>query len=371
MPHDPYRALYIHVPFCTSKCNYCDFHSYPLRADSPRVEKDLEEKILEIRRLSKEGELSDIDTIYIGGGTPSYVGSRYLSNLLYTLGVSLALDDVSEITMEANPESLDERLIKDVWALGVNRLSLGVQTLDDGLLELLGRAHDAEDSKHAIEAALTRFDNVSVDLMCGIPGQTIGSFERDLHGILEYPIKHISIYPLTIESHTPFEKMLLSGRLRMPDDDHVAEMMEFAADTLHDKGFKHYEVSNYALDGYESKHNMAYWKGIPYLGIGESATTMTQNDERRMRVKDGMVVDDLDLKQMIAEDLMLGMRMSDGIEDQTIDEYKSTIDGLENKLDGLVSKGLLVHSDGAYRPTKLGWLCGNDLYMELLECGER
>ncbi len=369
MPHDPYKALYIHIPFCRSRCNYCDFHTRACDPDSVEITDAIERDILEIRRLGREGELGDIETIYIGGGTPSFIGSKHLTNILYTLGLTLDMERVVECTVEANPDSLDERLVADIWALGANRISIGVQSFDDEVLETLGRAHDSAKARDAILAAATRFENISIDLMCGVPGQTIDSFAQDIDRALALPITHVSIYPLTIEANTPFSRMLDRGRLALPSEDDQADMLELAEHKLQCAGFSRYEVASYARPGFESRHNSMYWTGSPYLGIGESATTMTQNAERRMRVQDGRVVDDLDAAQMAAEDLMLGMRMSCGLDASKLEGAREFLPGLDDALRDLSAKGLIELDEGRWRPTERGWLCGNELYGALLELG--
>ena len=261
MPHDPYKALYLHLPFCVKRCAYCDFATAAVPAGAPEIEAYVEDLSLQIRRKAKEGELGAVETVYLGGGTPSHVGLAGLSMLLYTLSLSMHLTDEVECTMEANPESLTERMVRDIWALGVNRLSIGVQSFDDDVLRTLGRAHSSDDARRAIEAARTRFENVSVDLMCGIPGQSAEGFEA----------------------------AVLAGELEEPDDDVEAAHMQIAARVLDSEGFERYEVASYARPGFACRHNIAYWTGVPYLGLGRSAATMTQNAQRRMRVKDGQV----------------------------------------------------------------------------------
>ena len=226
--HDPYRALYLHLPFCVKRCSYCDFATAAVPAESPQIDEYVEDLCLQIRRKSKEGELGGISTVYLGGGTPSHMGMPRLSMLLYTLGLSMRLEPDVECTMEANPESLTSSMVRDIWALGVNRLSIGVQSFDDHVLGILGRAHDAQGAKRAIACARERFENVSVDLMCGIPGQSIESFEDSVKTAIECGVSHVSVYPLTIEPHTPFDAMVLSGQLAEPDDDVEAEHMQAA-----------------------------------------------------------------------------------------------------------------------------------------------
>lgn len=367
MPHDPYKALYLHLPFCVKRCAYCDFATAAVPADSPEIDAYVEDLSLQIRRKAKEGELGAIETVYLGGGTPSHIGLSRLSMLLYTLSLSMHLTPEVECTMEANSESLTERMVRDVWALGVNRLSIGVQSFDDEVLAVLGRAHSADDARRAIEAAHTRFDNVSIDLMCGIPGQSAESFEASVREAVALGVSHVSVYPLTIEPHTPFDAAVLAGELDEPDDDVEAAHMEIAARVLTESGFERYEVASYARPGFQSRHNIAYWTGVPYLGLGRSAATMTQNAERRMRVKDGQVTDDLDARQMAAEDLMLGMRMTCGVSDEQVEHATALLPETPSTLEHLAGEGLVVHEGGRWRPTERGWLCGNDLYGELFD----
>lgn len=367
MPHDPYAALYIHIPFCASKCAYCDFHSHAEETASAPMTRYVEDLILDIKRLAQDGELASIETIYLGGGTPTHLGHGLLTQLLYAISLYVNLDHVEEFTMEANPESLSEAMVKDAWALGVNRLSIGVQTFEDDLLKAIGRPHTAADAEHAIRDALVRFDNVSIDLMCGLPGQTVEGVERDISRALSLGVKHVSLYPLSVEPGTELYRRVRKGLVGLPGDDEVADMLEAAERILEEEGLSRYEVASYGLPGYASKHNKGYWQGRPYLGLGASATTMTQNAERRMRVKDGQVVDDLDARQMAAEDLMLAMRMAEGASDDIVFRASQRIEGVDETLGSLEELGLIEHGDGAWRPTERGWLCGNELYGALLD----
>lgn len=367
MPHDPYKALYLHIPFCVKRCGYCDFATEALDRGSSRIDAYIEDLCLQIRRKAKEGELGAVETVYIGGGTPSHVGMARLSMLLYTLSLSMRLEPDVECTMEANPESLDARMVRDLWALGVNRLSIGVQSFDDDVLRVLGRAHDADGARRAIAAARERFANVSVDLMCGIPGQSAESFAASVEEAIGLGASHVSVYPLTIEEFTPFERLVRHGQMPAPDDDVEAEHMEIAERLLEGAGFHRYEVASYARPGFECRHNKAYWTGVPYLGLGRAAATMTQNAERRMRVQDGEVTDDLDARQMAAEDLMLGMRLSEGVPDALVERASALIPETTDVLADLEARGLVTRAEGRCKPTERGWLCGNELYGALLD----
>lgn len=364
--YDSYRALYLHIPFCKQRCLYCDFDTDAVDGDDEFITSYAEEMVRSIRAEGRAGHLSDISTIYFGGGTPSYV-PRLTTQLLYTLSLSMHLTDEVECTIEANPESLTQRFVQDVWALGANRLSIGVQSFDDEVLATLGRVHDAQMAREALRVAHGRFENVSVDLMCGIPGQSNNSFEQSVREAIEAGVTHVSIYPLAIEPATPFFRMVQRATLPLPDEEVQAEQMKLAAALLHEAGFERYEVASYAKPGFACRHNIAYWTGVPYLGIGRSAVTMTQNAERRMRKKDDAITDDLDAYQMAAEDMMLRMRMTAGIPDDVVEHTTKLLPKLPATLDNLVRKGLVVHDEGAWKPTELGWLYGNELYGALFD----
>lgn len=374
MSYDPYKALYLHIPFCVRRCGYCDFATSVAERDSPVIDEYVESLVLQLRRASKEGKLGQIETVYIGGGTPSHIGMGRLSMLLYALSTAMHLEPEVECTMEANPESLTAPMVRDIWALGVNRLSIGVQSFDDEVLRILGRAHDAEAACAAVRTAQERFRNVSVDLMGGIPGQSLASFEASVREAVALGVTHVSVYPLTIEPHTPFDRAVMRGEMPEPDDDMEAACMEAAARILEEAGFIRYEVASYARPGFASRHNTAYWTGRPYLGLGTSAVTMTQNELRRMRVQDGQVADDLDARQMAAEDIMLGMRMAQGVSDARVSQAAAVIDGADAEGSSvavafaeLSALGLAEHTGGRWRPTERGWLCGNELYGRLLD----
>ncbi len=367
MHHDPYKALYIHIPFCKKRCIYCDFTTMAVDEASPRIGEYVEGIVAEVRKAMNEGELSEIETVYIGGGTPSFIGTRHLTSLLYALSVSIDLMPDTEFTLEANPESLTENLINDAWALGVNRLSLGVQSFNDDLLGFLGRVHSAEDARRAIRLAQTRFDNISVDLMCGLPGQTFEDFQASLEEAVALGVKHVSVYPLMVEPHTLLDAMVLSGEVTEEDQDMQALMMQMAPSILEPAGLLRYEVASYAAAGYECKHNIAYWTGKPYKGIGASAVTMTQNESRRMRVQDNQVVDDLDRRQIAAEDLMLAMRMTQGVSEQDVAQAALLLSQAPLVMRELVQQGFVEHAEGRYKPTLAGWLCGNELFGRILD----
>ena len=234
MEWQPYKALYLHVPFCKQRCKYCDFVTQAIVCDSPELDAYTERLIHSIRTYSNNDVLGSLETVYLGGGTPSYLGNRRLSSLLYALSISMHLTPEVECTLEANPDSLTESMVKDLYALGVNRLSIGVQSFNDSLLKTLGRVHSTDQAKKAIETAQMRFENISIDLMCGLPGQTLEQFEKDLEQACKLGVTHISVYPLMVEEGTPFASMVDAGTL-VVNEDAGAECMELAHEYLTQK----------------------------------------------------------------------------------------------------------------------------------------
>lgn len=366
MEWQPYKALYLHVPFCKQRCKYCDFVTQAIACDSPELDAYTERLIHSIRTYSNNEVLGSLETVYIGGGTPSYLGNRRLSSLLYALSISMHLTPEVECTLEANPDSLTESMVKDLYALGVNRLSIGVQSFDDVLLKTLGRIHSAKQAKHAIEIAQQRFDNISIDLMCGLPGQTLEQFEKDLEQACTLGVTHISVYPLMVEEGTPFASMVDAGTL-VVDEDAGAEGMELAHEYLTKQGFVHYEVASYAKPGFESRHNSAYWTGIPYLGIGQGAVSMRQNELERIRFSENNdCIEQLDAFQMAAEDIMLGMRMSKGVSNEEVEIATLLLPDLPETLQQLKNDGFVIQVNERWQPTHKGWLFGNQLYGRIL-----
>lgn len=368
-----YKALYLHIPFCKSKCVYCVFDSEAISADDEAIERYVDELILQIRAASRAELLGSLETVYIGGGTPTHIGNKQLSRLLYGLSLSMHLTPEVECTLEVNPESLTEAMVKDLFALGVTRLSIGVQSFDEEVLKILGRAHDAAQAKHAIELAQVRFANISVDLMCGLPGQTIESFIQSLETAVDLGVTHISIYPLSIEPDTPLHGLMEREVFTESEDDlaeYAAEMMLLAQDFLHQRGFRRYEVASYAKPGFECRHNIAYWTGKPYLGIGRAAVTMKQNLQERVRLRNGEVEEILTRPEYLVEDLMLGMRMSRGVSKELAEQISQEVVGVMEAFNDLVSKGYVRETKDRFEPTDKGWLWGNVLYGRLLELSE-
>ena len=358
------EVLYLHVPFCVSRCAYCGFYSQATCAGDARIAEYVACLRGLVARLGSAGMLRHVKTAYIGGGTPTLAGERLVE---LAREVSLQCPELVEFTSEANPDSLSESLASGLRRAGITRVSLGVQSLSDTELRGLGRAHTSRQALEAAHVVKAAGLDLSCDLMCGIPGQTPASWRASLEGVLAAGADHVSCYPLSIEEGTPFDDAVLAGAMQLPDADLQADMMLEAARVLGEAGLQRYEVASYAKPGYECKHNISYWTGVPYLGLGRSAATMTQNETRRMRVTDGQVTDDLNPAQMAAEDLMLGMRMTRGVSQASINRARPLLPRLDEAIAHLTQEGLAEMRDDRFVPTERGWLCGNELYGELFD----
>lgn len=267
-----YRALYLHVPFCRAKCLYCDFDSRALTGCA------LEEAIgayceglsAQVDAHGNAGELSEVETVYVGGGTPSLLGGRLVGLVDYVR----AYCEPVEFTCEANPESFTLDLAQALRAAGVTRISLGVQSLNASELKAIGRVHSAEQAMLAVAQAKAAGFSTSCDVMCGLPGQTLDTFAETLRSLVTLNPDHVSVYPLQLEEGTPLARMEEAGEMEVPDEDFQAQCMDLAAEVLEEAGYERYEVASYAKPGHRCRHNIAYWTGKPYLGLGRSAASM-------------------------------------------------------------------------------------------------
>lgn len=267
-----YRALYLHIPFCRAKCLYCDFDSRALTGCA------LEEAIgayceglsAQVDAHGNAGELSAVETVYVGGGTPSLLGGRLVGLVDYVR----AYCEPVEFTCEANPESFTLDLAQALRAAGVTRISLGVQSLNASELKAIGRIHSAEQAMLAVAQAKAAGFSTSCDVMCGLPGQTLDTFAETLRSLVTLNPDHVSVYPLQLEEGTPLARMEEAGEMEVPDEDFQAQCMDLAAEVLKEAGYERYEVASYAKPGHRCRHNIAYWTGKPYLGLGRSAASM-------------------------------------------------------------------------------------------------
>lgn len=389
-------ALYLHLPFCVRKCAYCDFASRATAASDPLMSAYAEALGRQLEELESTGLIERCATAYVGGGTPSFVGAERLGRLVTRL--RRAAPALTELSCEANPESLDEALIEALVAAGVTRLSIGVQSLVDEELRELGRAHDAARAVASVTAAVASGVDVSADLMCAIPLETPKSWRHALETLVGLGVGHVSVYPLQIEEGTPLAQRLGGEEPAWNDPDVQAERMEAAAELLVAHGFARYEVASYARPGRECRHNEAYWSGRSYLGLGEAAASMLDRaaygrlravcpqlpalapDLSRVRLSVANAADEiarrpglaeldfelelLDEGQAVAEDLMLAMRMTRGADAELLAHARAVLDAhaFERAIEGVLDRGLAAWEDGRLVPTRAGWLRGNELY---------
>ncbi len=274
-------GLYIHVPYCHSKCAYCDFYSTPRIGTADRY---VEAVIAEARL--RRGEISrPVSTLYMGGGTPSSLGGDRIEYLVRNLGEVIDLGDVGEFTVEVNPEDVDSRLLEALCRAGVNRVSMGVQSFVDDELKGVGRRHTAAEALEAVRLITSFFDNFSLDLIFGLPGQSRDTLGYSIDRLVETGATHLSAYLLSYEPGTRLYARLMAGKVTEADEEMAVSMYKMVDERLTDAGYIHYEISNYARPGYESRHNSAYWDGTPYLGLGPSAHSF-DGDTRRYNLPD-------------------------------------------------------------------------------------
>ncbi|MBQ7986485.1 MAG: oxygen-independent coproporphyrinogen III oxidase [Clostridia bacterium] len=310
------KGLYVHIPFCIKKCKYCDFNSF----SACEKEKDayLGALILEMEKYRGE----TVDTVFIGGGTPTSLSVKQLKQLLGNIQNTFVLAGTCEFTVEANPKTLDEEKLETLKKYGVNRLSIGVQSFCDNELSALGRVHTGIEAEETISLAKKYFDNISIDLMCAIPDQTKESFRQNLEKAFSFGLKHISCYSLILEEGTPLFDENEKGNLVLPDEDAEREIYEIAVCEMGKHGYLQYEISNFAKSGFESAHNKKYWQCDEYIGIGLSAHSyldgvrFSNTDDFSSYIKGEFLSGEkevLSKEDQMSEFMFLGLRMTDGV----------------------------------------------------------
>ena len=263
-------SLYVHVPFCLSKCPYCDFNTY--QGIESQFGDFLDAVIQEITAWSVALGRPTVNTIFLGGGTPSYLPDGDVARILDAIARNYAVRTDPEITAECNPNDLTSSKCADLRAAGINRVSIGVQSMDNDLLAMLGRRHDADEAAEALERCRRAgFDNVSLDLMYGLPQQALSQWEDTVRRVTALAPEHLSLYSLTLEEGTPLRRWVQQGRLPEPDSDLAADMYDHARAALAGAGYLHYEISNWSRSGCQSEHNLAYWRNLQWLGVGPGA----------------------------------------------------------------------------------------------------
>ena len=387
-----FKALYVHVPFCVRKCAYCDFASSATRRGDPLMARYVNALVSEIDAFASVGLLGDtLDTAYVGGGTPTLLGAHDLSRLISRI------PQARELTFEANPDSLSDQVIGAAVESGATRVSCGVQSLSDKELVSLGRIHTADVARDRVRAAVASSLDVSVDLMCAIPEQSDESFASSVAEVVSWGVDHVSVYPLAIEEGTELYRRYEHEDTPFNDEDVEAARMEIAERVLSAAGYARYEVASYAKPHKRCSHNISYWTGVPYLGLGTAASSMMGADQydlmrelcpqmpkaptgtSRVRLtitsSPHQIVSDarpssltfdleyLTEQQAWAEDLMLAMRLTDGIS-------RSRFERCEDTLEDLLGRGLVEEVGDTIRPTHQGWLLGNELYGPIWDLAE-
>lgn len=337
-------GIYIHIPFCISKCFYCDFTSYANRENM--IEKYIYALCNEI--LAKAEILSEykVTTIYIGGGTPSYIDSKYIKQIFDTLMLAINKEDVKEITIEVNPNSVDEEKMRSYKEIGINRISIGLQSTYDTILKKIGRAHNLKDFEYTLELAnKIGFKNISVDLIYPLPDLDLEKFKESVEYVINLKdknVKHISIYNLEVHENTKLAFLLKEGYVTLVDEDTEYEMYEYLRKRFEEEEYHRYEISNYAIDGYESKHNLRYWNQELYLGFGCGASSFfsgtrysnikniekyIENIETGNSIIDKENYEELDLLALMKEYVMLSLRKIEGLDKKKFKaKYKKDIE---------------------------------------------
>jgi oxygen-independent coproporphyrinogen-3 oxidase len=370
-------GVYIHIPFCQVRCSYCDFNTYA------GLGKLIDDYIAALCNEIEGVQGYSAATIYFGGGTPSLLSETHLHRVLVACRASFDVSADAEITLEANPGTVTADSLRAMRKLGVNRLSLGAQSLDDDMLHLLDRLHNAQQAREALALARRAgFDNVSLDFMYGLPGQTLDHWRRTLDQAIALQPEHLSLYALTLEEHTPMFQRVASGDVRLPDDDTVADMYTLAEDALDAAGYLHYEISNWSSSVERmSRHNSLYWRRRPYRGFGAGAHSF-DGDRRfanvlhprdyieRMRTTGSALGESETLTPQMAraETMFLGLRLLiDGVRVNSPSEGCEPSEGFQRQIGDLVQAGLLEVDDRRVRLTRRGRLLSNQVFVRFME----
>lgn len=378
-------GIYIHIPFCKQKCYYCDFVSYSNKCS------EVKEYIESLKKEIEEFDFSNykITSIYIGGGTPSYIDSIYIVEILSELKEKLKCNLIEfkdiEITIEVNPGTVDTKKLNDYKKLGINRLSIGLQSTKNDILKKIGRIHTYQEFLEIYKLAReTGFKNINIDLMIGIPGQKIGDLKNTLQDIIKLEPEHISVYSLIIEENTPIEKMLENGEIKLPDEDLERNMYWYVKNTLELNGYNHYEISNFAKLGKESRHNLNCWNQEEYIGFGVAAHSYLngirfsntinveeyiQHLENNRKEENIQIEESQSLEDKKNEFMMLGFRKIQGVDIARFKEkfIDNPIFLYREKLNKLVEEGLIEVDLNHIKLTNKGIDLANLVFEEFVD----
>lgn len=375
-------GFYLHIPFCKSKCIYCDFNSFAQKDDC--IEPYIKAVKKEIEEYAKQNKDVLIKTIYIGGGTPSYIKEKYIKEIIETIRSNFEIIPNAEITIEINPGTVNRRKLNTYYKAGINRLSIGLQSTNDKLLKQLGRVHDFEDFLETLRLANTiGFSNISADCMIGLPNQTIYDVEETLNVLINLRLTHISVYSLIVEPNTPLEKKRNSGELKLPDEEIERYMYWFAKRKLEENGYLHYEISNFAKPLFRSKHNMDCWNQKEYKGFGVSASSYeneirytnissiekyVENVQNGQFKKNYIVEEKQDRETMMKEYMLLGLRKITGV---SINQFRKKFGTIpifkyNKEITKLTNEGLIESNGINIRLTKKGLDLANLVWEEFV-----
>jgi len=375
-------GLYLHFPFCIAKCPYCDFNSYQLEKDN-QVSSYISALYREISAYSPKLKKSNISTIYMGGGTPTILSGVQIYNIVEFCKDKFNIDKNAEITIEANPGTLDAEKIKLLIESGINRLSLGAQSFNNLLLKKLGRIHNTKDIIDSYYLARERgFSNINLDIMFALPGQTIEDFKVTLKKAVSLKSDHLSLYNLTIHPETAYYRKYKKGQLQLPNEDEEFNMYRWAINFLEEKGFEHYEIANFARPHKRSMHNLIYWQNQPYLGIGAGAYSFLKG-YRYINFKDPVKYiqevmngklpidqgEKLSLKKRMIETIILGLRTKDGVSyKKFLKRFKVDMNSIfYQQINKLINLRLLLKDDYKIKLTRKGIFLANIVFREFID----
>ena len=375
--------LYIHIPFCVKKCAYCDFLSGP--ASNQQIEEYVQALIEEIRYYKEFAKNYEVSTVFWGGGTPSLLTGEQMKALMETLGQTFFIRQNAEITMEANPGTVTVEKLLACQKAGINRISFGLQSVNNEELKMLGRIHTYEEFLESYEAARKAgFPNINVDLISAIPKQTVSSWEQTLQTIISLQPEHISAYSLIVEEGTPFAKLYGEGcelEHLLPSEEEERRMYERTEELLQEAGYHRYEISNYAKEGDECQHNLGYWERKEYLGLGLGASSLieetrfhnTDEMEEYLRDANNPILlrreqEKLDRQEQMEEFVFLGLRKIRGIQEEKFAEMfgEDIWDCYGKNLERVIKEGLLEREEGVLRLTRKGIDVSNYVFYEIL-----
>lgn len=375
-------GIYIHVPFCLGKCSYCDFVSYRWEPDKVCAYLEALAKEVKMRSKKMSGNIKQVESLYIGGGTPTCLNGEEILFVIEKCSFYFNVLPYAEISLEANPGTISMEKLEFLYRGGVNRLSIGAQACQGRLLKLLGRKHSFADVQDAVRSARKAgYRNISIDLIFGIPGQTLGDWNESLQRVIELSPEHISAYGLHLAEDTPLYERVNNGELDVLEEETELKMYEKAIDVITAAGFEHYEISNFALPGRQCRHNLLYWRNLPYLGLGPAAYSYLNNrrfgNEKSLEkyiqmINEGKPAEAeseaLPQRIRMAETVILGLRLLKGID---LNEFalrfgKRLEEVYPEQIDKFVKLKLIEHEGEIIRLTRKGLAVSNQVFVEFV-----